>query len=99
MAMSGTRKAILIIGGIFAVLVFVVIIGALAIWMAFRRAPSKSVSALAIDEHYGLRERVVTSVALTDDEAQTAAGQALLADVQAKVAEIRVAEKFPVRLP
>ncbi len=36
MAMSGTRKAILIIGGIFAVLVFVVIIGALAIWMAFR---------------------------------------------------------------
>ena len=37
MAMSGTRKAALIIGSIFAVLVFVVIIGALGIWLAFRK--------------------------------------------------------------
>jgi protease-4 len=36
MAMSGTRKAVLIIGGIFAMLVLVVLAGALAIWMAFR---------------------------------------------------------------
>jgi protease IV len=36
MAMSGTRKAVLIIGGIFAVLIFVVLAGVLAIWMAFR---------------------------------------------------------------
>ena len=36
MAMSGTRKAILIIGGIFAVVAFVVIIGAVGIWLAFR---------------------------------------------------------------
>jgi protease IV len=36
MAMSGTRKAILIIGGIFAVLIFMVLAAALAIWMAFR---------------------------------------------------------------
>jgi protease-4 len=36
MAMSGTRKAILIIGGIFAVLIFVVLLGVIGIWMAFR---------------------------------------------------------------
>jgi protease IV len=35
MAMSGTRKAILIFGGIFAALTFVVLAGALLIWMAF----------------------------------------------------------------
>ena len=34
MAMSGTRKAFLIIGGIFAALTFVVLVGALLIWMA-----------------------------------------------------------------
>lgn len=70
-----------------------------AIWLTWRRAPSKSVSALAIDQQFGLRERVVTSIALSEEEAQTSAGQALLADVQSKVADIKVAEKFPVRLP
>jgi protease IV len=34
MAMSGTRKALLIFGGIFAALIFVVLAGALIIWMA-----------------------------------------------------------------
>ena len=36
MAMSGTRKAVLIIGGIFAALIFVVLAGVLAIWLALR---------------------------------------------------------------
>jgi protease-4 len=34
MAMSGTRKAVLIFGGIFAALIFVAVIAALVIWMA-----------------------------------------------------------------
>src|SRR5688500_11221395 len=34
MAMSGTRKAVFIFGGIFAALIFVTAIGALLIWMA-----------------------------------------------------------------
>lgn len=37
MAMSGTRKAVLIIGGIFAALIFVAIIGIAVLWMAFRQ--------------------------------------------------------------
>src|SRR5690348_5951002 len=36
MAMSGTRKAVLIIVGIFGVLIFVALAGILAIWLAFR---------------------------------------------------------------
>jgi protease-4 len=36
MAMSGTRKAVLIICGIFGVLIFVVLLGVIGIWMAFR---------------------------------------------------------------
>src|SRR5215510_7012266 len=36
MAMSGTRKAILIIGGIFAALVLVMLIAVAGIWLAFR---------------------------------------------------------------
>src|SRR5687767_4332854 len=37
MAMSGTRKAVLIFGGIFAALIFVTAIGALLVWMALFR--------------------------------------------------------------
>jgi protease IV len=38
MAMSGTRKAILIFGGIFAALILVAIIGVAIIWMIFRKS-------------------------------------------------------------
>ena len=38
MAMSGTRKAVLIIGGIFAALILVALIGVAMIWMAFRKS-------------------------------------------------------------
>lgn len=37
MAMSGTRKAVLIIGGIFAALILVAIIGVAVLWMALRK--------------------------------------------------------------
>ena len=37
MAMSGTRKAILIIGGIFGALILVALVGVAAIWLAFRK--------------------------------------------------------------
>ena len=38
MAMSGTKKALLIIGGIFAVVVFVVLLGVAMIVAAFRKS-------------------------------------------------------------
>jgi len=38
MAMSGTRKALLIFGGIFAAIVFVVVVGVVGIWMMFRKS-------------------------------------------------------------
>ncbi|HTG85850.1 MAG TPA: S49 family peptidase, partial [Pyrinomonadaceae bacterium] len=36
--MSGTRKALLIFGGIFAAIVFVVVVGVVGIWMMFRKS-------------------------------------------------------------
>ena len=69
------------------------------VWLTVRRTPSKMAAALSIDQLFGLRERVVTSFALSPEEANTSAGQALLADVKDRVAKIKVSEKFPVRLP
>jgi hypothetical protein len=69
------------------------------VWLTMRRTPSKTAAALSIDQLFGLRERVVTSFALSPEEANTSAGQALLADVKDRVAKIKVSEKFPVRLP
>ena len=42
MAMSGTRKAILIFGGIIGALIFVLVIGVLVVWMAlfYKSEPS-----------------------------------------------------------
>lgn len=59
--------------------------------------PSKDAVALEVDNRFGLRERVTTALGLSVSEQATPAGQAVLADAQAKVANIRVPEKFPVR--
>lgn len=70
-----------------------------ALWVACRRAPTATSAALAIDHEFDLRERVVTAAALSESDAKTPAGQALLADVQMKIASIRIADRFPIRLP
>src|SRR5438876_5287428 len=49
----------------------VVILGTVvAIGLAIRRSPTRTAAALAIDQHFGLRERVVTSVVLSEADAQ-----------------------------
>jgi uncharacterized coiled-coil DUF342 family protein len=68
---------------------------ALAIW----RAPSKPLAALELDEKFGLKERVTTSLLLTPEQRETPAGQALLQDVQQRVAALDVSERFPIRVP
>jgi hypothetical protein len=72
---------------------------AAAVWFTFRRTPSRTAAAISIDQLFGLRERVVTSFGLSADEANTSAGAALLADVHERVSKIKLAEKFPVRIP
>lgn len=71
----------------------------IALYCAIRRAPTATTAAMAIDHEFDLRERVVTAAALSETDAATPAGLALLADVQSKIATIRIADRFPVRLP
>jgi hypothetical protein len=70
----------------------------LAVVLAVVRAPSRLAAALSMDEKFNLRERVTTSLTLLVEMQSTAAGQALLEDVNQRVAKIDVAEKFPVRM-
>ncbi len=70
-----------------------------AVVLAIRRAPSAVNAALTLDDRFALEERVTTSLTLAPDEAASPAGQALLADVEQRLAAVRVSDRFPVALP
>src|SRR5262249_22013066 len=70
----------------------------LAVALAVVRAPSKLAAALFLDEKFALKERVTTSLTLSPEEAATPAGQALLADVNQRLAQLDVGSRFPVRM-
>ncbi len=70
----------------------------IAVALTIRRAPSLVGASLALDERFGLKERVTTSRTLSEAEVDSPAGQALLADVESKLAGLRVRERFPVNL-
>jgi hypothetical protein len=67
--------------------------------IAWFRTPGLLHSALSLDERFKLKERVVTGLMLTPEEAASPAGQALLEDVNQRVLRLPVGDKFPVRLP
>jgi hypothetical protein len=71
---------------------------ALAIWSALRVSPTPLTAALAIDQRFELQERVTTAVGLDPHQQSSPAGQALLADANARLEKIAVKGKFPVRL-
>lgn len=54
-------------------------------------------AAIELDRRFGLKERVSSCLALTPDELNSPSGQALAADATARVAEINVAGRFPVK--
>jgi hypothetical protein len=62
------------------------------------RAPRFETASLALDEQFGLQERVTTFTMLSADQLQSSAGMALLEDVQEKVAKLDVPSRFPVGL-
>lgn len=67
-------------------------------WLTRRAAPSRMQAALALDQRFQLMERVTTVLALSPTETTTAAGQAVLADANAKVENVVVRGQFPVKL-
>jgi uncharacterized coiled-coil DUF342 family protein len=70
----------------------------LAVLLAVLRAPSKLEAALSLDERFGLKERVTTSLTLDLHTAGLPAGQALLADTAERLAGLDVGERFPLRM-
>jgi septal ring factor EnvC (AmiA/AmiB activator) len=52
-----------------------------------------------LDERFGLKERVTTSLTLAPGQEMTPAGQALLADVNERLGNLDVGSGFPVRVP
>jgi hypothetical protein len=70
----------------------------LSLILALRRAPSRVAAALALDERFGLKERVTTALTLPPDQAATPAAEALLADVNRRVGPLEIGSRFPLRL-
>ena len=66
--------------------------------LAWLRRPSRVMSSLALDERFNLKERVTTLLTLSDQQLETPAGQALLRDVAAHLANLKVSAAFPLRL-
>lgn len=69
-----------------------------AIWTAVRSTPSSLAAALAVDARFELQERVTTAVSLDPQLQSSPAGQALLADANAKLEKVAIKGKFPVRM-
>jgi hypothetical protein len=68
----------------------------LAVALALYRRPAPVAAALFLDERFGLRERVTTFLMLAPEQEQSPAGQALLADVQERIAGLSVRSRFPL---
>jgi hypothetical protein len=68
----------------------------LGVVIALLRAPSPLDVALLIDQKFGLKERVTTSLLLDPAASGSPAGQALLADVNGRVGKLDLAAGFPL---
>lgn len=66
--------------------------------LAALASPSRVLAALELDQAFGLKERVTTSMMLTDEQKATPAGQALLDDVHKRVNALDISGKFPIQL-
>ncbi len=56
-------------------------------------------AAVELDSRFELRERVSSSLALSEEEAATPAGQALLTDASRAIQKIEVGSRFGISLP
>ncbi|MBI2803404.1 MAG: hypothetical protein HYX68_00290 [Planctomycetes bacterium] len=77
-------------GGLFGLGVFA------GLGLAWLRRPTPVASSLALDERFGLKERVTTFLTLPPETLDTPAGQALLSDVTTRLAAVKIAGAFPL---
>jgi hypothetical protein len=71
---------------------------ALGIFIAVVRAPRRLAAALLLDDRFELKERVTTAILLPPGLDATPAAQALVADTNRRLADIRVGRRFPIRV-
>ncbi len=65
-----------------------------AIFWTLATRGSQLEAAIELDSRFGLKERVSSTLALSEEELQTSAGQALLEDATRRVALVEVSEQF-----
>lgn len=70
---------------------------AASIWTALR-SKTRLEAAVEIDQRYNLRERIASSLTLTEEDLATPAGAALLRDARRAIAKVEVAERFRLGL-
>ena len=66
--------------------------------LAWLRRPNLVASSMALDEKFGLKERVTTLLTLSADQVNTPVGNALVRDVTEHLTKLRVASEFPLRI-
>jgi tetratricopeptide (TPR) repeat protein len=66
--------------------------------LAWMRRPNRVASSLALDEKFGLKERVTTFLTLPTEQMDSPVGQALLRDVTEHLAKLKVTSAFPLRV-
>lgn len=62
--------------------------------ITFRTLGSKIDTAVEIDRRFGLKERLSSALNLSDEDAQSQAGKALIQDAEVKAQDIDIAEEF-----
>lgn len=65
--------------------------------LAWWKRPGHTAAALALDQACGLQERIVTVTTLKPEQHQLEAAQLLATQLQARVNDVTVAERFPLR--
>lgn len=82
-----------VLGGLIAVA------SLLGLVLAVRAGPSAVAAGMTIDERFNLKERVVTSLTLSPEQADSPAGRMVTADAESRLAGVRVGDRFPLVLP
>lgn len=68
-----------------------------SIWTYFVRREAAE-AAVEVDRRFGLRERVASSLTLSEKDLESEIGKALLQDAERRVARLNIAEKFRIAL-
>ncbi len=64
---------------------------------AFATAPSQTEVATEVDRRFGLRERLSSSLTLSERDRESDFGLALLADAEKRAAQLEVADRFALK--